>query len=276
MSKFVNENIKILRTRAGLTQEKLGDLIGVKRSSIGAYEENRAVPPYITLQSMATVFGVTLDEILAHRFANDHTTDSLFKEEPNVVVTPPATEPRKVEEPSKLNFGSEKKQPFSRSSQVHLFESGPMIRYVSSRYFDKYILDDDFFKELDSLPGLKLPFYNDYDEIRAFDVPVGNHMAEGMVICKKVNKDNSSFGNNTYLLVSMKKGFVLSSITEVRPTDLSVTIAGKATILNRSEIKEVWESIGYFSLTLPKPQPDVAKIAEKINALKREIDAANL
>ncbi len=276
MSSYVNENIKILRTRAGLTQEKLGDLIGVKRSSIGAYEENRAVPPYITLQSMATVFGVTLDEILAHRYATDHTTESLFKDEPKVVVTPTVTEPRKVEESSKPVTGTEKKQPFSRSSQVHLFESGPMIRYVSYRYFDKYILDDSFHKELDTLPGLKLPFYNENDEIRAFDVPVGNHLGEGVVICKKVNKDNSSFGNNAYLLVSMKKGFVLSSITDATPTDLFVTIAGKATSLNRSEIKEVWESIGYFSLTLPKPQPDVAKIAEKINALKREIDAANL
>ncbi|MCD8540741.1 MAG: helix-turn-helix domain-containing protein [Leadbetterella sp.] len=75
---YVNENIRILRNRMGLTQEKFAELMGINRKAIGAYEENRATPPLDKLNRMATLFGVSLDQLTQHRFS----TDSPLFEEP--------------------------------------------------------------------------------------------------------------------------------------------------------------------------------------------------
>ncbi len=60
---LVSNNIKVLRKRVGLTQEKLAARIGIKRSLLGAYEEARAEPRPEYLQAMAQVFGVHADAL---------------------------------------------------------------------------------------------------------------------------------------------------------------------------------------------------------------------
>ena len=49
----VNENIRFLRKKINLTQQQFADLIGIKRSLVGAYEEGRAEPRLINLSRMA-------------------------------------------------------------------------------------------------------------------------------------------------------------------------------------------------------------------------------
>jgi len=61
---IVSNNIKYLRRLNGLTQEQFARRIGIKRPSVGAYEEARAHPPYDTLISMAKLFGVTIDQLI--------------------------------------------------------------------------------------------------------------------------------------------------------------------------------------------------------------------
>ena len=39
---LISNNIKVLRKKAGFTQEQLSAKIGIKRSVLGAYEEGRA------------------------------------------------------------------------------------------------------------------------------------------------------------------------------------------------------------------------------------------
>ncbi|MES2387982.1 MAG: helix-turn-helix transcriptional regulator [Bacteroidota bacterium] len=60
----VSDNIKYLRKKLGLTQLKFAELINIKRSSVGAYEEARATPPGSTLTAMATLFNVDTETLL--------------------------------------------------------------------------------------------------------------------------------------------------------------------------------------------------------------------
>lgn len=53
----VSENIRYLRKLKGYTQEQFAERIGIKRSLLGAYEEARANPNEIYLDSMADVLG---------------------------------------------------------------------------------------------------------------------------------------------------------------------------------------------------------------------------
>ena len=61
---IVSENIKYLRKLNGFTQEQFAKRIGIKRSTLGAYEEARAHPNIIYLDNMSQIFGVPVNEIL--------------------------------------------------------------------------------------------------------------------------------------------------------------------------------------------------------------------
>lgn len=60
----VSENIRYLRKLKGYTQEQFAERIGIKRSLLGAYEEARANPNEIYLDSMADVLGVSVENLL--------------------------------------------------------------------------------------------------------------------------------------------------------------------------------------------------------------------
>ena len=63
MSK-IPSNIKYLRKKKGLTQQQFADQLGIKRSLVGAYEEERADPKYELLKKIALFFDVSVDDFI--------------------------------------------------------------------------------------------------------------------------------------------------------------------------------------------------------------------
>ncbi len=64
MKSTLSKNIKKLRLFKTLNQEEFGALIGVKRSSIGAYEEGRAEPKLEVIVKIAKLYKLQVDDIL--------------------------------------------------------------------------------------------------------------------------------------------------------------------------------------------------------------------
>ena len=62
MSNIAN-NLKYLRKKKRLTQQQFADQMGIKRASVGAYEESRAEPKYELLKKIADFYGLTMDEL---------------------------------------------------------------------------------------------------------------------------------------------------------------------------------------------------------------------
>ena len=56
-----SERIKELRLERGMTQEALGQVIGVKHFSIYSYEKGRAFPEMKGLVALADFFDVSMD-----------------------------------------------------------------------------------------------------------------------------------------------------------------------------------------------------------------------
>jgi transcriptional regulator with XRE-family HTH domain len=70
------DRVKELRNEKGLTQEQLGDMVGLKQSSIGMIEINRREVSNKILVRLADIFGVTTDYLLGrtdHRDAKIET-----------------------------------------------------------------------------------------------------------------------------------------------------------------------------------------------------------
>lgn len=61
---IIGHNIKYLRKEKGFTQQELADRLGIRRASIGAYEECRATPRYSTIEKMSDLFDITIDDIV--------------------------------------------------------------------------------------------------------------------------------------------------------------------------------------------------------------------
>ncbi|MFM2139037.1 MAG: hypothetical protein RJA57_1344, partial [Bacteroidota bacterium] len=59
-----NQNLKYLRKLRGWTQEEFAQKLRIKRSLLGAYEEERAEPRLDVLESVCDMFKLTLDELL--------------------------------------------------------------------------------------------------------------------------------------------------------------------------------------------------------------------
>src|SRR5688572_5894857 len=61
---IANQNMKYLRKLRGWTQEEFASKLRIKRSLLGAYEEERADPRIDVLEVVCDIFKLTLDEIL--------------------------------------------------------------------------------------------------------------------------------------------------------------------------------------------------------------------
>lgn len=58
------EKIKSYRKDAGLTQEKVSEIIGVKRSAYAYYEIGKSTPKFPVLMKLAAMYNTTTDELL--------------------------------------------------------------------------------------------------------------------------------------------------------------------------------------------------------------------
>lgn len=58
------ENLKAARTKKGLTQEQLGEKIGVSKMCISQYESGQREPKIATLKLIAKVLKTTTDKLL--------------------------------------------------------------------------------------------------------------------------------------------------------------------------------------------------------------------
>lgn len=74
------ERIRMLRLRAGLSQQELGRQLGVSAVAVGKWERGQTQPDIRSLTRMADIFGTTIDDLC------DHTVSQSVPESPNVAV----------------------------------------------------------------------------------------------------------------------------------------------------------------------------------------------
>ena len=58
------QKLKQMRTRAGMSQEKLAERVGVSRQAITKWETDKGAPDMDNLMALSDLFGVSVDELL--------------------------------------------------------------------------------------------------------------------------------------------------------------------------------------------------------------------
>ncbi|KIO93994.1 Transcriptional regulator xre family [Levilactobacillus brevis] len=76
MENKFNTQLSQLRRQAGLSQEQLASQVFVTRQSVSKWEQGETTPDLDTLISLATVLGVSLDELVSGRSTAIHQTET--------------------------------------------------------------------------------------------------------------------------------------------------------------------------------------------------------
>lgn len=79
MKEYFSENIKNLRRKSNMTQEKLSECIGVLPQTVSKWERAESYPDIELLPTIANYFGVTIDELLGNdRIRTNEEIDKLI------------------------------------------------------------------------------------------------------------------------------------------------------------------------------------------------------
>ena len=71
IGEIVARNIKMLREREGLTQEQLGDYLGISKEQVSYIENLKRPIDVIKLKKIADLFGVQVDDLMNEEMTNN-------------------------------------------------------------------------------------------------------------------------------------------------------------------------------------------------------------
>ncbi|AKC86560.1 transcriptional regulator [Pseudoxanthomonas suwonensis] len=83
--KSFGDRLRAARIAAGMTQEQLGFALGVTKSSVSAWENDRETPGFRLLPSLRTALGCSLDELIVGPAAASATRDTV-REAPELYI----------------------------------------------------------------------------------------------------------------------------------------------------------------------------------------------
>src|SRR5215216_3190852 len=185
-----NQNLKYLRKLRGWTQEEFAQKLRIKRSLLGAYEEERAEPRIDVLEVVCDIFKLTLDDIL-----------------------------RKDLSDSKSNY-------MAKRRAIKLASGRSDIPFVPVKAAAGYLAgyaDPEFVDELNTftLPMLASGNY------RAFEI-IGDSMlptpSGSVIVGEKIESFEQVKTNHTYIVVSRTDGIVYKRIQKNGRTKAAMTL----------------------------------------------------
>ena len=78
MAKYLNENIKYLRIKKGISQQGLADKIGIDRSTISRIENNEIDTTIDNAIKIADAFNVPLPDLIGRELKNNDDIDNQY------------------------------------------------------------------------------------------------------------------------------------------------------------------------------------------------------
>ena len=239
------KNLKYLRKLRGWTQEEFAAKLGIKRSLLGAYEEERAEPRIDVLETAGDMFKLTLDDLLRRELADTRSNNYLAK--------------RRAQ---KLG---------STSSEIQLVPVKAAAGYLAG------YADPEFLDELNTftLPMLASGTY------RAFEI-VGDSMlptASGSVIVgEKVDDLEEVKSNQTYVVVSRNEGIVYKRVLKNNKSKSKLTLVSDNTAyqpynVNADDVLEVWKAQMIISKANTQQRWDVNQLAGLVNNLQEQVSS---
>jgi transcriptional regulator with XRE-family HTH domain len=241
---IANKNLKYLRKLRGWTQEEFAQKLRIKRSLLGAYEEERAEPRIEILEVVADMFKLTLDDLL-----------------------------RKDVSDTKTNYLSRRRamKMSSGPSEIHFVPVKAAAGYLAG------YADPEFVDELNTFT---LPMLGNGD-FRAFEI-VGDSMmptpSGSVIVGEKIDSLEDVKTNQTYIVVSKTDGIVYKRMVKNNRQKNKITLvsdnpAYQPYVVNAEDIIEVWQAQMVISKANTQQRWDVGQLANLVNNLQQQVSS---
>lgn len=236
-------NLKYLRKLRGWTQEEFAQKLNIKRSLIGAYEEERADPRLEVLEIVADMFKLTLDELL-RKDLNAANGSYLMKRRQQKMMT-------------------------AERNVIHFVPVKAAAGYLAG------YADSEFIDELNTftLPMLTGSNY------RAFEI-VGDSMlptpSGSIIVGEKVENPDDVKNNAACIVVTRNEGIVYKRIIKNNRSKSKVTLASDNPAFNPylvsvEDILEIWQAQMVISKVAQQQRWDVNSLANLVNNLQDQV-----
>ena len=237
------QNLKYLRKLRGWTQEEFAVKLGIKRSLIGAYEEERADPRLEVLEIVGDTFKLSLDELLLKDLSN--TGDS---------------------------FLAKRRQQKMMTVDTNLIHFVPVK--AAAGYLAGYA-DSEFIDELNTftLPMLAGGNY------RAFEI-IGDSMmptpSGSIIVGEKVDDSEDVKNDQAYIVVSRNEGIVYKRIVKNNRLKNKLTLVSdnpqyQPYQVNAEDIVELWQAQMVISKVSAQQRWDMNSLATMVNNLQSQV-----
>lgn len=251
----VNENIKFLRKKEGYTQDTFANVIGIKRSLVGAYEEGRADPRLTNLLKMSEVFGVSVDIIISKDVSKLSEEELYAKDGDNLKIL-------------SITVDNEDNE------NIELIPQKASAGYLNGYADPQY---------LGTMPKFRLPMLPGNGTYRAFEIS-GDSMLPllpgTVIIGEYVEKAAHIKSGKTYVLVSKDEGVVYKRVFNyIKDTGKLFLVSDNKSYspyeIKGEEVLEIWESKAYISVNFPDekgdPEMSIDQLTNIVMELKTEI-----
>jgi transcriptional regulator with XRE-family HTH domain len=253
MSK-ISSNIKFLRKKKGLTQQQFADQVGIKRSLVGAYEEERAEPKYELLKTLALFFDVSIDD-----FINETINEKW--------VPKPKGNPANLRV---LSISVDKDD----NENIELVPLKASAGYLNGYADTEYVAH---------LPKLYLPMFKQ-GTYRAFEIK-GDSMLplqSGTIIIGEYEENWADVkAGETYVIISKNDGIVYKRAGNKFRENKKLKLISDNPVyepyeINGEDVLEIWKAKAYISthMPLPTPEPTMESLTSMMAQMQRSI--ANL
>jgi transcriptional regulator with XRE-family HTH domain len=237
------QNLKYLRKLRGWTQEEFAVKLGIKRSLLGAYEEERAEPRLEVLETISDMFKLTLDELLRKDLSDTKGSTYLSKRRAQKLI--------------------------AATNDIQLVPVKAAAGYLAG------YADPEFLDELNTftLPMLAPGNY------RAFEI-VGDSMlptpSGSVIVGEKVDDLEEVKSNHTYIVVSRNEGIVYKRVIKNNKSRTKLTLVSDNTSyqpynVNSDDVIEVWKATMIISKANTQQRWDVNQLANLVSNLQDQV-----
>lgn len=240
---IAGQNLKYLRKLRGWTQEEFANKLHIKRSLIGAYEEERADPRLDVLEILADMFKLSLDELLLKDLSN--TAD---------------------------NYLAKRRQQKMMTADRNLIHFVPVK--AAAGYLASYA-DTEFIDELNTftLPMLSGGNY------RAFEI-IGDSMmptpSGSIIVGEKIENLTDLKSSQAYIVVSRNEGIVYKRVEKNNRSKNKLTLVSdnpqyQPYQVNAEDVMELWQAQMVISKISQQQRWDVNSLASMVNNLQSQV-----
>jgi len=237
------QNLKYLRKLRGWTQEEFANKLGIKRSLVGAYEEERADPRIDILEIVSEIFKLTLDELLLKDLSD-----------------------------TGGSYLAKRRQQKMMSAERNVIHFVPVK--AAAGYLAGYA-DTEFIDELNTftLPMLSGGNY------RAFEI-IGDSMlptpSGSIIVGEKVDSLEDIKNNMAYIVVSRNEGIVYKRVVKNNKVKNKLTLVSdnpqyQPYQVNADDVVELWQAQSVISKVTVQQRWDVNALANLVNNLQDQV-----